>query len=85
MAIAIRVSNADGPVGQCDSKCYDADTSSRCQCVCGGQNHGVGRIVAMSNAERSTVQWHDKPVAVELHPETRQVILGGPTWANVIR
>jgi len=34
--------------GRCDAKCYDAKTP-RCDCICGGANHGVGRNQAIEN------------------------------------
>ena len=40
MATLIVVSNSDGMVGRCDSRCYEAQ-SPECDCICGGRNHGL--------------------------------------------
>jgi alpha-galactosidase/6-phospho-beta-glucosidase family protein len=38
----IEVRGSDGKlIGACDAKCYLAE-EERCECVCGGINHGVG-------------------------------------------
>lgn len=52
MPTLIAVYNSEGCVGRCDAKCYDA-SSSKCDCICGGKNHGAGKAAAMANvAER---------------------------------
>ena len=28
--------------GRCDARCYNASPQGRCNCICGGANHGVG-------------------------------------------
>ena len=35
-------------IGRCDARCYNA-TSSKCNCICGGANHGIGFIKARTN------------------------------------
>lgn len=35
--------------GRCDVKCYGALTGARCRCICGGVNHGKGRVIAVEN------------------------------------
>lgn len=47
---ALKISNADGSLGQCTAKCYDAPPKTRCRCICGGRNHGVGEPQALANA-----------------------------------
>ncbi len=42
------VYNPEGLQGRCDEKCYNA-TSTRCVCICGGVNHGVGLDKAIEN------------------------------------
>lgn len=37
----ITVGNSEG-ARHCDARCYDADPTTPCECVCGGRNHGVG-------------------------------------------
>ena len=44
----IRVTHSDGTSRRCDSRCYNA-TNKRCECVCGGMNHGVGTEKAVEN------------------------------------
>ena len=34
--------------GRCDAKCYDAQFP-KCECVCGGLNHGAGLNAAKDN------------------------------------
>jgi hypothetical protein len=46
--LMILVANSDGVVGRCDAKCYSA-TGPECDCICGGQNHGVGLQRALAN------------------------------------
>jgi hypothetical protein len=41
MATLIAVYTSNGCVGRCDAKCYNA-LKPKCDCVCGGVNHGVG-------------------------------------------
>lgn len=35
---------------KCDARCYDA-THEKCDCICGGMNHGVGLHQAQANTE----------------------------------
>jgi len=74
VAVAIIVRNADGELGRCDGKCYDAPPHTRCVCVCGGANHGVGRLDAMASAERIAERWTGTHATCELHPEARQEV-----------
>lgn len=39
-----------GKVRQCDARCYDAH-GPKCDCVCGGSNHGRGLAGALRNME----------------------------------
>lgn len=48
MTTLIQVGNSQGIVGRCDAKCYDA-THDKCDCVCGGKNHGAGKKQAVHN------------------------------------
>jgi len=38
-------------VGRCDERCYDA-IGGKCDCCCGGVNHGVGLNKVISNLSR---------------------------------
>lgn len=72
-------------VGACTASCYDADASSACRCICGGENHGVGRLEAMAHAHDLSVAWQgdaDPGHTSCAHAESRQVLLGGRTWAR---
>jgi len=48
MATLIAVGDKDGVKHRCDARCYDA-SGEICTCVCGGRNHGVGKVKAMNN------------------------------------
>lgn len=37
-----------GPQRQCDARCYNA-THGKCDCICGGRNHGAGEQQALQN------------------------------------
>lgn len=43
-------------IGRCDAKCHDAH-DPKCDCVCGGSNHGVGRATALANTRRHHKAW----------------------------
>lgn len=51
MVTLISVYNNTGCIGRCDEKCYDAK-EEKCDCVCGGMNHGKGKEQAIDNAEK---------------------------------
>lgn len=50
MATLIAVYNGERCVGRCDAKCYNAK-HTKCTCVCGGRNHGVGLKEAVDNTQ----------------------------------
>lgn len=54
MATLIEVRENGKCLGRCDAKCYNA-TSERCECICGGDNHGAGLKKAADNSEK---HWH---------------------------
>lgn len=56
MSTLIEVRTSDGVIGRCDAKCYDAQ-HARCECVCGGANHGQGREAAMRNTRDLAWEW----------------------------
>lgn len=35
-------------IGRCDARCYEAK-HPRCDCICGGRNHGAGFNKALEN------------------------------------
>ena len=48
MTTLIAVYSSEGCVGRCDARCYGA-LDPRCDCICGGRNHGVGLRQALAN------------------------------------
>lgn len=56
MATLISIYNAQGLVGRCDARCYDA-REPECDCVCGGQNHGRGFRQAQENTRTLAPTW----------------------------
>lgn len=48
MTTTIAVYNSEGCVGRCDATCHDA-TGAKCDCICGGKNHGAGLQKAVEN------------------------------------
>jgi hypothetical protein len=55
----IAVYNSDGCVGRCDARCYEA-TEPRCECICGGRNHGAGLDRATGNTREMAESWIEK-------------------------
>jgi hypothetical protein len=49
----LEVRNANGVVGRCDSRCYDA-THEDCDCICGGVNHSIGLKLAIECSRELT-------------------------------
>jgi len=56
MATLIEVRNSEGVVGRCDAKCYEAQ-EPKCECVCGGMNHGAGYQRALENTREMATEW----------------------------
>lgn len=74
MAVVIAVENDDGRLGACTARCYDAAPGTRCVCICGGENHGIGELAAMAHAREVAARWHGK-ARVELDPQTDQIVI----------
>ena len=49
MTTLMTFGNSEGS-RRCDAKCYDA-IHSKCDCICGGMNHGAGMAKAASNTQ----------------------------------
>lgn len=49
---ALISSSSGGNIRACTAICYDA-IHSKCECCCGGMNHGVGFETALKN----TLEW----------------------------
>lgn len=76
MATLIAFYDAGGHrVGHCGVRCYNAH-HRRCNCVCGGVNHGAGERQAAENTARLAETWRRQARAAG-HQVTRTV-LGGP-------
>jgi hypothetical protein len=67
MTTLIAVYNSDGCVGRCDAKCYNAK-GDKCECICGGANHGVGLKQADANTQKMAEKWIEEWNAT--HPDT---------------
>lgn len=80
MSTMISTRSSSGESRRCDAKCHDA-TEEKCDCVCGGINHGVGEKQAADNtkelAERmiETIKQQDPAVQVSLGEQLRQIDL----------
>jgi hypothetical protein len=52
---------AQGNTGACDHNCYREKPASRkqtiCRCICGGANHGIGRIKACAQTRFKVPAW----------------------------
>ena len=77
MAVCIIVANADGELGRCDAKCYNAPPHTRCVCVCGGRNHGAGELEAMAQVSELEADWLKRceHVRITAHPKKDQLTL----------
>ena len=49
MSTLISAGNNNGE-RRCDEKCYGA-TGGKCDCICGGMNHGIGFKKAVENTQ----------------------------------
>ena len=51
MTTLIEHRRGDGSLaGRCDAKCYNAE-HPKCECICGGMNHGIGKSDAMKKTD----------------------------------
>jgi hypothetical protein len=59
MATLISVFNSKGEcVGRCDANCYEA-SDPHCDCICQGENHGMGLGNATKNTEVFASFWKE--------------------------
>jgi len=59
MTTLIAAYKSDGRcIGRCDANCYNAH-DTRCTCICGGANHGIGFHNALQNT-RDRAQTHSQ-------------------------
>lgn len=65
----------------CNSRCYDA-ADKKCECICGGRNHGVGYENALKNT------WLMQRTMINNHPRTRAIVFNvgvvGPTAKDIV-
>lgn len=66
MSTLISAGNSDGVYGRCDAKCYGAQ-HPKCDCICGGRNHGVGLRQALTNTSEQFRPMLEEYVAA--HPD----------------
>jgi hypothetical protein len=79
MTTLIEVRNSSGLVGRCDAKCYNAE-HPKCDCICGGMNHGAGKQKAMDNTREHLKSWikkHEKEEGFQVMGEALQRSLFG--------
>lgn len=56
MSIIMQVFRHGKLIGQCDAKCYAANTD-KCSCVCFGDHHGIGRNLAVQKLRTKKYGW----------------------------
>lgn len=56
MTTLISYHTSKGCEGRCDAKCYNAK-HEKCDCICGGTNHGAGLEKAMENTRELAEEW----------------------------
>ena len=68
-------------MGRCDAKCYNA-TGEKCECICGGLNHGAGINKAVENTNELAERWmteyqakFDEPLEFEVMEKPVQLAL----------
>lgn len=52
-------------IGQCNAKCYNAK-HEKCDCVCGGKNHGKGEEIARENTQEHWHEWTEEGQRVKI-------------------
>lgn len=71
-------------VRRCDERCY-MDIGSRCQCICGGVNHGVGlRRALINTAEIAKKHIHDSAPSL-FHSFTKEILDMAMNNENIIK
>lgn len=43
-------------IGRCDARCYNAK-GTKCTCICGGKNHGIGLKAALERTRNYYPGW----------------------------
>ena len=62
-------------LGRCCASCYDASPETECRCICRGENHSKGRLVAMAGARALAETFG----SAKVHPEADQLTIRGAT------
>jgi len=71
-------------VRRCDERCY-MDSGTRCQCVCGGVNHGVGlRRALINTAEIAKKHIHNSEASL-FHSFTQELLDMAIKFPNIIK
>lgn len=59
---------------RCDARCYNSPhRTTRCRCICGGANHGVGLKAAVETTQQSKVKLAEE--GIQLAPAAEQPLL----------
>jgi hypothetical protein len=74
MTTLITVSNSSGVIGRCDDKCHSA-THPKCDCICGGANHGVGLKQAMTNTRAMALNEIEAGFGKDARAKLEQAVL----------
>jgi len=75
MATLISHRSSSGNISSCDGRCYNA-LHSRCSCICGGANHGVGFMQAMDNTRHDASSWiRDYAKAQDVNPSSLGAVI----------
>ena len=74
MTTLITVSNSSGVVGRCDAKCHDA-AHPKCDCICGGANHGVGLNQAKTNTRGMALDQVEAAIGKDARAQFEQAVL----------
>jgi hypothetical protein len=55
MVTLIHETKTGGRSRRCDANCYNA-TGHRCECICGGRNHGKGLLQAFEQTKQMALE-----------------------------
>jgi len=63
-----------GPTRSCDGRCHEAK-GSKCTCICGGVNHGIGHKKAVENVRKVYEDLLDTDPTARIHCDPEQLYL----------
>jgi hypothetical protein len=74
---------SDGSMSHCNAHCYNGSREAKwCQCVCGGENHGVGKELAIVRARAKAVAWLAKHPDIIRWTVAKIVTFRRPEWGT---